>query len=268
MVIYKIVNKINSKVYIGQTTQDLSVRFKQHCSVSNTSGILNRAIRKHGSDNFTISVIARCNTSEEMNHREAYYIKLFNTLSPAGYNLDSGGKHKVMHKQSRQKMSISKEGKRNLSPTCFKKGHISWNKNKSGYHIHSEEFKNKMSAFHTGKKYRLGMQSPNKGRKFSLEYRKKLSDAHIGQPSHMKGKKHTEECKQKISQALKNRPGSKTSFPKRSIIDIDTGISYSSILEAARIFNLASSKISLVCSGKRKSVGGHRFIYKQPSVNV
>ena len=31
MIIYKITNKHNEKIYIGQTTKDLSTRFRQHC---------------------------------------------------------------------------------------------------------------------------------------------------------------------------------------------------------------------------------------------
>lgn len=32
--IYKIENNINDKIYIGQTIQDLKIRFRRHCSFS------------------------------------------------------------------------------------------------------------------------------------------------------------------------------------------------------------------------------------------
>lgn len=93
MIIYKIKNKINGMLYIGQTIKSLEKRWT--CHKSNNSGcrFLSNAIKKYGSENFEIKIVSRCSSVEEMNHREQYYIKLFNTLVPSGYNLDTGGKN-------------------------------------------------------------------------------------------------------------------------------------------------------------------------------
>src|SRR5580704_3159657 len=98
MIVYKITNKINEKSYIGQTIGPIEKRWNSHCSKQKRGhGIFYRAIAKYGKENFEIKILARCNSIQEMNHREVYYIKLFNTLAPNGYNLDTGGKNKKAH---------------------------------------------------------------------------------------------------------------------------------------------------------------------------
>ena len=59
MIIYKITNNINNKVYIGQTTRDLKIRWYQHCYKTKAKNICNRiynAIQKHGKENFEIKL--------------------------------------------------------------------------------------------------------------------------------------------------------------------------------------------------------------------
>ena len=115
MLVYKILNKINGKEYIGQTIHSLEKRWYGHCNGERSCRYLRRAIEKYGKDNFKIKVLARCNTREEMDHREAYYIKLFNTLAPSGYNLDSGGKNKQHHEDSLKVMREKHKGQNNAN---------------------------------------------------------------------------------------------------------------------------------------------------------
>lgn len=98
--IYKITNNINNKVYIGQTTQTVSVRFKQHINdarTHHTNMYIHRAIEKYGSDNFSIEELYNfcCNTGEELLQKlgetEQECIKKYNSLCPNGYNLTKGG---------------------------------------------------------------------------------------------------------------------------------------------------------------------------------
>lgn len=91
MIIYKIRNKINNKSYIGQTIQSIEKRIKRHFRTKDCP-YLNSALHKYGINNFEIIILCRANSIEELNHREQYYIKLFNTLAPNGYNLKEGGK--------------------------------------------------------------------------------------------------------------------------------------------------------------------------------
>lgn len=85
--IYIIENKLNEKVYIGQTINTIEQRFQEHVSKARTNNkqmYLSRAIRKHGEENFTIRELERCplNTITE---REKYYIEKYDSILN-GYN--------------------------------------------------------------------------------------------------------------------------------------------------------------------------------------
>lgn len=51
MIIYKIVNLITGKIYIGQTVGSLNTRWNQHCLISSKCAALNGAINKYGKEN-------------------------------------------------------------------------------------------------------------------------------------------------------------------------------------------------------------------------
>ena len=89
--IYIIKNKINSKVYIGQTTQTVEIRFKQHlkCLKSNSVQLISKAIKKYGKSSFYVEMLEEC-LIEELNTKEEYYIELYNSFNN-GYNLCKGG---------------------------------------------------------------------------------------------------------------------------------------------------------------------------------
>lgn len=91
-IIYLITNRINGKMYVGQTTTPLSYRFTNHKSDArnNRGYYLASAIRRYGEENFTISVILECNECD-LNINEIEQIKLLNTKAPNGYNLTDGG---------------------------------------------------------------------------------------------------------------------------------------------------------------------------------
>lgn len=91
MIIYKVVNNINNKIYIGKTTQSISIRKRHHEKPSNVT-YFGRAIKKYGKSNFTWSVIDEANTEEDLNNKEIYYIKAFKSNDvEIGYNLTLGG---------------------------------------------------------------------------------------------------------------------------------------------------------------------------------
>ena len=55
--VYEVVNKINDKKYIGYTSRNINVRFKEHVRHANknvNNGAFYRAIRKYVKDNFLV----------------------------------------------------------------------------------------------------------------------------------------------------------------------------------------------------------------------
>ena len=86
--IYKITNKVNGKVYIGQTIRPVEYRFNRHINDA-MHNILDthfaRAIRKYGPYNWQLDVIDGAETQEELNQKEQYWIRYYNSVEE-GYN--------------------------------------------------------------------------------------------------------------------------------------------------------------------------------------
>ena len=93
--IYKATNKRNGKSYIGQTINSLNIRKTQHLAESKRAKYnyyFYNAIRKWGIDIFDWEILEECVSKEELDKKEIEYIKIYNSLTPKGYNLSQGGK--------------------------------------------------------------------------------------------------------------------------------------------------------------------------------
>ena len=91
MIVYKITNIDNGKIYIGQTKFSLEKRFKEHAKADSYLGY---AIRQHGEDHFKREVLATCETREKAYALEMRYIAEFDCMAPNGYNLTPGGAYR------------------------------------------------------------------------------------------------------------------------------------------------------------------------------
>lgn len=95
MIIYKITNKVNGKVYVGQTSYSAEQRFVGHCINAfelNCDYFLSKALRKYGKENFSVEVLKEVDTKKEANFFEKYFIKQFNSnIREFGYNMTDGG---------------------------------------------------------------------------------------------------------------------------------------------------------------------------------
>lgn len=112
--IYGIINKINNKIYIGQTKQGYRKRFIQHLCPKDASIALNNAIKKYGKENFECELLDIANNQEEANIKEKMWIKLLKTYKKEnGYNLSMGGQFGNFNKETLEKMSDLKKGKLN-----------------------------------------------------------------------------------------------------------------------------------------------------------
>lgn len=90
--IYKITNKTNNKVYIGQTARSINERFGEHLRDAFNRGSeqpLYRAIRKYGKDNFEVELVESCHVSQ-IAEREAYWVEQYDSYN-SGYNATLGG---------------------------------------------------------------------------------------------------------------------------------------------------------------------------------
>ncbi len=113
--IYIIKNKINDKVYIGQTTMTVHERFMVHLKPS-TQKIrrnykLYNAISKYGRKNFYVETLENNVPINELNEREIYYIALYNSYYN-GYNSTKGGDGRIINKIENEDilLSLAKSG--------------------------------------------------------------------------------------------------------------------------------------------------------------
>lgn len=93
--IYKVTNKENGKVYIGQTTRSLEERKYYHYyraehepEVTHTHFI--NALRKYDKDCFSWEIIDTADSQEELNEKEIGYIQKYDSIM-YGYNTQAGG---------------------------------------------------------------------------------------------------------------------------------------------------------------------------------
>lgn len=92
--IYKIINNVNDKVYIGKTTTTLENRWWHHKSdYLQYDWHLYKAMRKYGIDNFYMQLVEECN-DDIINEREKFWIKEYNSYKN-GYNETEGGDGRV-----------------------------------------------------------------------------------------------------------------------------------------------------------------------------
>lgn len=194
--IYKITNKLNGKVYIGQSIH-IKTRWIQHITAKDNI-LIHKSIQKYGAENFSFEVLLEC-PAEMLNDWERDMIALYDCISPNGYNLTEGGKGYQRSEETKKKLSdahkgihFSEETKKKISNA------LKGNRNSKGRHL-SEESKRKIS------KSREGKPSNHKGKHHSEETKIKISEARKGRISNRKGEHHSEEAKKKISEALKGK---------------------------------------------------------------
>lgn len=252
MIIYKAKNLINGKYYIGQTSQLLENRIKEHLASAKyeNSTYFHRSINKYGIKNFEWKIIGKAQNQEELDQKEILYIILYNARNQNfGYNLKSGGNYGKHHEKTKQKISQSKKGIPRSKETKIK-----LSKSKLGTKM-SEEFKQNMSKRVSGK------GNPMYGKHHTEETKKKISQIHkgncylsndmkhkfsenmMGSKNHFYGKLHTKESK------------------STSIICTTTNTQYTSVRVASNILNIPTYCIYNVLFKKHKKTHGLEFKY-------
>lgn len=87
--VYITTNHVNGKQYIGQRKYDKQGKWKEYLG---SGVVLSKAIKKYGLENFSKEIIENCETKEELNAREKFWINYFNAVdSDNFYNIAKGG---------------------------------------------------------------------------------------------------------------------------------------------------------------------------------
>ena len=104
--IYVITNKINNKRYIGITTRNLEQRWYEHKRKSvlmKNEFKLYPAMNKYGIENFIIEGIDTADSLNELNEKEIFYIKKYDTIN-SGYKILPGGINSKHTEESKNKI--------------------------------------------------------------------------------------------------------------------------------------------------------------------
>ena len=222
MIVYLATNEMNGKQYVGQTIFTLEERWKKHLySVESESKYyFHRAIRKYGEENFSLSILQVCETKEEMDFVEIFYIAFLNTKAPKGYNATDGGEGQLGRKLSEeaiQKMRKAFTGRPNPKNSEHLKNNPRPRNPVSGRLLSDKEISTglwetkkakaspetclKMSEAHKGFKHTDESKKKMKGVRRSEETRKKIGAAR-------RGVKRSLESRKKQSESKKGKPWS------------------------------------------------------------
>ena len=151
MIIYKIINSINNKIYIGFDSLDRNLY-----DYSGSGLLIKRAINKYGKHNFTKEVLERV-SPDNWKDQEKCWINFYNSTDRIiGYNISSGG--------SGGDTISNHPNKANIYKTMGRKGRISNRKGKKCSRDTKEKISNTLK-----KLYLSGERSPTKFNNESIE---------------------------------------------------------------------------------------------------
>lgn len=160
MVIYKVTNLINDKIYVGQNK-------KNNPNYYRSGKLIKRAVKKYGKDNFKKEILCECNSLSELNEKEIFWISELNSMNnEIGYNLEAGGSDRFLNKKrTKGDYTFTEEHKKNISKGMkglpknkkhkenISKNHhnVSGENNPMYGKNHTDEIKQFMSDLNTGK---------------------------------------------------------------------------------------------------------------------
>lgn len=160
--IYKAVNLINGKIYIGLTTQTLTKRISQHKSYANNNKcniLFHKAIKKYGFVNFSWEIIDNDEDFKSLKEKEKYWIEFYNSYvgldNHNGYNLTIGGEGRAGFKVSDKTREKMRKGRVGIKVSNATKERMSESKkgiNNSNSKLNVEKAKEIMKLLDDGMK--------------------------------------------------------------------------------------------------------------------
>lgn len=242
MIIYKTINLVNGKIYIGQDKNN-------NPTYLGSGKILHLAFQKYGIENFNKEIPEECGSVEDLNEREKYWIGFYNSTDrKIGYNIalgGNGGDTISKHPNKDEIRSKHSEWMIENNPTRGRKktedeierwkesfvGKYRDENNPNFGSKRTESSKDKMSK--TRKKWWNNLSDDERE-----DISKKISEANKGKEGYWKGKNndvhsewmkqnnpmkdktHTDEIKQRISEANKKPKSEET---KRKLSEANKG---------------------------------------------
>lgn len=120
--IYKHINNINKKIYIGQTCQIPTYRWGKNGDGYKNSPHFYSAIQKYGWENFDHEILYTNLTKEQANELEKQLIQKYKSRNPEyGYNSQIGGNEKIPNEMTRKRQSIAAQNRPPVSPQTKEK---------------------------------------------------------------------------------------------------------------------------------------------------
>lgn len=202
MVVYKTTNTINGKFYVGQDS-------KNNPSYLGSGVLLKKAIEKHGRENFVKEILEVCNTKEQLNEREIFWIEETKARE-VGYNLAEGGHGGSTYtEETRRRISAQFKG-RIVSPETVQKRKETKQKvlevDPNAYK-HTEESKLKIGEKNKGRvpsEYNKLMSSIKNSRENNPNYGKSIPWSEERKQA-ARGKPLSEEQRIKISESNRGK---------------------------------------------------------------
>ncbi len=186
---YLVINKINGKCYIGS-----HIIKKKKDTYLGSGKIILKSIKKYGRENFLRIDLKNYNNILDARKSEEYYINIFHTIEPFGYNISPTGgmghNNFGRHSESSKKKQSVSQKKRFENPEQREKTRNRF-KGKSYIELYGEI---DGKILKEKRKSTLEKHNPHKGK-----YGK--NNIHFGT-------KHSEKTKNKISTSNKNKPKS------------------------------------------------------------
>lgn len=167
--VYRHINLINGKQYIGITSQEPERRWGSNGCKYKKSYFRN-AIDKYGWDNFYHEIIFSGLSENDAKYLEQLLIKAFDTKKPNGYNLTDGGDGALGYKPTEETLlKMSAASKDRWADEEFK-SRIIKNRHLPDSVYQSDEFKQKISSLVSGEK------NPNYQHHWSEEMKQALRE--------------------------------------------------------------------------------------------
>ena len=292
MEIYKITNLVNGKCYIGQTVTTFNERYnfagkgiervlaylEMREAKSNAyskklyyNDHLLKAIRKYGTNNFTVEIIDKAQDIDELNEKEMYWIKYYKAYEK-GYNQCKGGNGNHGYIPSEETRKIWSRQRKGM--------HAGEKNPNYGGRLITKEVRRKMSKARKGKY--MGKDSPVARKVINLDTLEVFDTlTQACQKYNISDGNLTAVCQRKKrgKHGVRKQAGGyrwmyydeylekgdivkniRNNHYKR-VINVDTGKIFDSAAEASLYYSIDSSGIIKACRGKQKTCGGYKWEY-------